>query len=90
MVPAPAGADSTHLHIRSDAVLEVAGLRNPCAQINAFRPGLLNAVLRRGQDGALGGEAAITSIVVRGGLVQPSDPIEVHLPEGQFQRLERV
>ena len=41
----------THLHIGSEAVVEVTGLRNPCPQINAFRPGLLNAVLRRDQDG---------------------------------------
>ncbi|WP_110182738.1 MOSC domain-containing protein [Nocardioides solisilvae] len=28
-------------------VVRVTGLRNPCAQINAFRPGLLKAVLTR-------------------------------------------
>lgn len=80
----------THLHIGSDAILEVTGLRNPCAQINAFRPGLLNAVLRRDQDGAVVRKAGIMSIVVRGGLVRPSDPIEVRLPAGPFQQLERV
>jgi MOSC domain-containing protein YiiM len=29
------------------AVVELTGLRNPCAQINAFRPGLLKVVLSR-------------------------------------------
>jgi MOSC domain-containing protein YiiM len=80
----------THLHIGSEAVLEVTGLRNPCAQINTFRPGLLNAVLRRDQDGALVRKAGIMSIAVRGGVVRPSDPIAVRLPTGPFQRLERV
>ncbi|MEI2778443.1 MAG: MOSC domain-containing protein [Tetrasphaera sp.] len=30
-----------------DAVLRVTGLRNPCQQINAFRPGLLRVVVGR-------------------------------------------
>ena len=70
----------THLHIGGEAVVEVTGLRNPCAQINAFRPGLLSAVRRRDQDGVLVRKAGITSIVVRGGLVRPSDCIGARLP----------
>ena len=30
-----------------DAALRLTGLRNPCAQINAFRPGLLKVVLAK-------------------------------------------
>ncbi len=36
------------LRIGGDVVLEVTGLRNPCAQIERFRPGLLAAVLDKG------------------------------------------
>lgn len=80
----------THLHLGTEAVLEVTGLRNPCAQINAFRPGLLNVVLRRDEEGALVRKAGIMSTVLHGGTVRPSDPIEVRLPAGRFQALERV
>src|SRR5262249_35071957 len=37
----------TVLRLGPRAVIEVTGLRNPCSQINDFRPGLLNAVLGR-------------------------------------------
>lgn len=38
-------ATGTMLRFPSGAVLEVTGLRNPCAQIERFRPGLLAAML---------------------------------------------
>lgn len=31
-----------------DAIIRLTGLRNPCAQINEFRPGLLKVVLAKG------------------------------------------
>lgn len=40
-----------------DAVIRLTGLRNPCAQINAFKPGLLKAVLSRA-DGTPTDQAA--------------------------------
>ncbi len=40
----PAG---TVLHIGPDAAVQLTGLRNPCAQIDAFQPGLMDAVLDR-------------------------------------------
>lgn len=69
----------TRLRIGS-AVLTVTGLRNPCRQIDAFQPGLLKQVLRRGADGAIERLAGVMSIVARGGTVRPGDPIEVELP----------
>jgi MOSC domain-containing protein YiiM len=39
--------EGTRLRV-GGAVLRITGLRNPCAQINAFRPGLLKVVLFRG------------------------------------------
>lgn len=46
----------TLLHI-GDAVLRLTGLRNPCAQINHFRPGLLKVVLAT-EDGTPRGKPA--------------------------------
>lgn len=74
-----------------DAVrLEVTGLRNPCAQIDAFQKGLLSAVIKRGPDGELIRKSGIMTVVIQGGRVRPDDRITVDLPEGPFRPLERV
>lgn len=83
----PRGA---RLHVGPEAVVEVTGLRNPCVQINAFRPGLLNVVLGRNEDGELMRKAGIMSVVVRGGQVRPGDRIDVRLPAHPHDALERV
>jgi MOSC domain-containing protein YiiM len=62
------------------AVLEVTGLRNPCAQIEAYRPGLLAAVLDRAPDGALIRKAGIMAVVRAGGVVRVGDAIGLTLP----------
>jgi MOSC domain-containing protein YiiM len=83
----PAG---TRLRLGSDALVEVTGLRNPCVQIEAFRPGLLKAVLGRDADGNLIRKAGIMGIVLQGGEVRAGDPIGVTLPAPPHRALERV
>jgi MOSC domain-containing protein YiiM len=78
------------LRLGGDAVVEVTGLRNPCAQIEAFRPGLLAAVLDRGPDGEVIRKAGIMGIVRASGDVRPGDGIAVTLPPPPHERLERV
>lgn len=78
------------LRLGEDAVVEVTGLRNPCSQIEAFRAGLLAAVLDRGQDGEVIRKAGIMGIVRAGGDVRPGDGIAVTLPPPPHERLERV
>lgn len=73
----PTGA---RLHFGESAVIEVTGLRNPCAQIDAFQSGLMHAVLGRDENGNLVRKSGIMSIVVTGGDVRPGDPILVELP----------
>jgi MOSC domain-containing protein YiiM len=73
-----------------DAVIEVTGLRNPCAQLDGLRPGLMAAVLDRASDGSLIRKAGVMGIVLHGGTVQREDPIEVEWPEPPFEVLERV
>ncbi len=80
----------TRLHLGSAAVVEVTGLRNPCGQIEAFRPGLLRAVLGRGVDGEVIRRAGIMGIVLTGGIVRSGDPILVALPPEPHVPLERV
>ena len=62
------------------ALLEVTGLRNPCAQIDSYRDGLLKQVLGKDPDGNVIRRAGIMSVVLEGGVVRPSDTIEVQHP----------
>jgi MOSC domain-containing protein YiiM len=81
----------TRLHLgEGGAVVEITGLRNPCAQIDAFQPGLLSAVLDKDADGNLIRKAGIMGVVLSGGEVRPGDAIRVEAPQGEFRKLERV
>jgi MOSC domain-containing protein YiiM len=70
----------TRLHLGSDAILEVTGLRNPCHQLNGLQPGLMEAVLDRDEDGNLIRKAGVMSVVIKGGQVSDGDAIEVVTP----------
>lgn len=80
----------TRLHLGGQAVVEVTGLRNPCAQINAFQSGLLAAVVGRGVEGQVVRKAGVMGVVVSGGRVVAGDEIQVVLPAHPFHALERV
>lgn len=73
----PSGA---RLHIGDVAVLEITGLRNPCAQLDRLQPGLMAATLDRDENGNLVRKAGIMAVVLTGGEVRAGDPIEVRLP----------
>jgi hypothetical protein len=83
----PTGA---RLRIGDRAVVEVTGLRNPCAQLNSVAAGLMQAVLDRDRDGNLVRKSGVMGVVLTGGEVRPGDPIEVQLPQGPHARLEAV
>ena len=73
----PAGA---RLCLGGAAVVEVTGLRNPCAQLDRIQPGLMAATLGRDEHGNLVRKAGIMGVVITGGEVRPGDPIRVELP----------
>ncbi len=80
----------TTLRLGAHAVVEITGLRNPCAQIENFSTGLLAAVSGRAADGSLIRKAGVMAIVIEGGLVRAGDPIAiVHQPE-EYRRLQPV
>jgi MOSC domain-containing protein YiiM len=83
----PTGA---RLRLGASAVVEVTGLRNPCAQLDRLRPGLMAAVLDRAPDGSLVRKAGVMGVVLAGGEVRPGDPIAVELPEGPARPLVPV
>ncbi|KRC99698.1 MULTISPECIES: MOSC domain-containing protein [unclassified Streptomyces] len=80
----------TRLRLGAEAVVRVTGLRNPCAQIDAFRKGLMKQVVGRTADGRPAFRAGIMSVVLTGGVVRPGDPITVELPDGPHVPLEIV
>lgn len=78
------------LRIGLEAAIEVTGLRNPCAQIERFKPGLLAAVLDRDPSGEVVRKAGIMAIVRASGHVRPGDRIVVELPPEPHHPLKRV
>jgi MOSC domain-containing protein YiiM len=80
----------TLLRLGDEAVVEVTGLRNPCAQIDGFRKGLMRQVVERDAEGEVRFKAGIMSVVVEGGVVRAGDPIRVELPDGPHRPLEIV
>lgn len=83
-------ATGTRLQIGEAAIVEVMGLRNPCRQLDAFRPGLMKAVLGRDDAGGLIRKAGIMAIVTMSGEIRPGDRISIVLPAGPHRRLEPV
>jgi MOSC domain-containing protein YiiM len=83
----PRGA---RLRLGETAVVEVTGLRNPCVQLDRFRPGLMAATLDRDADGALVRKAGVMAIVLEGGEVAPGDPVAVELPPAPHAPLDPV
>jgi MOSC domain-containing protein YiiM len=83
----PTGA---RLHLGDTAIVEVTGLRNPCAQLDRIQPGLMGATLERAQDGSLVRKAGIMAVVLAGGDIRPGDPIRVELPPDLHRALAPV
>lgn len=70
----------TRLRLGKTAIVEVTGLRNPCAQLDCLAQGLMKATMARDADGNLVRKAGIMSVVLAGGEIRPGDPVEVELP----------
>lgn len=73
-----------------EAVVTVTGLRNPCAQIDRFRPGLLAHVVRRSDDGVVERLAGVMGVVSRSGTVARGCEVEVELPQQPHHPLTAV
>ena len=80
----------TRLHLGDGAVVEITGLRNPCAQLDAFQPGLMSALVARDPQGGLVRKAGVMGIVSVGGEVRPGDAVRTEWPPRPHCRLERV
>ncbi len=83
-------ATGTRLHLGETAILEVTGLRNPCAQLDRIQPGLMAATLDRDSRGNLIRKAGIMAVVRTGGEVRPGDAIRIELPPQPYRSLAPV
>jgi MOSC domain-containing protein YiiM len=79
----------TRLHL-GGAVVEVTGLRNPCAQLDHFQAGLTAAVLGRDTHGGVVRKAGVMAIVLTGGHVRPGDAVRVEVPSPPHRPLAVV
>ena len=80
----------TKLHLGAAAIVEVTGLRNPCAQLDGIQPGLMKATLDRDADGEIVMKSGIMGVVLAEGEVRPGDPIGVELPPEPHVRMQKV
>ncbi|WP_109210855.1 MULTISPECIES: MOSC domain-containing protein [Microbacterium] len=83
----PRGA---RLEVGDEAVVEITGLRNPCAQINGISEGLMKELVYVDEAGDTVRLAGVMSVVLRGGVVRPGDGIRVILPAGTPEPLQPV
>lgn len=83
-------ARGTVLHLGSEAIVEITGLRNPCHQLDDCEPGLLKAVLGQDGSGNVVRKAGVMGVVLHGGTVKPGDPIRLEPPLGEHQPLQPV
>lgn len=83
----PAGA---RLHLGAAAVVELTGLRNPCVQLDRFRPGLMAALLGRDAQGGVVRKAGVMAVVLSGGEVRAGDSVAAAVPPPPHRRLEVV
>jgi MOSC domain-containing protein YiiM len=80
----------TRLRLGDDAIVEITGLRNPCAQLDGIQPGLMAATLDRDAEGNLIRKAGVMAVVIAGGVVRPGDVITIALPATPHQALATV
>lgn len=83
----PTGA---RLHLGTEVVVEVKGLRSPCAQIEHFRAGLMSAVVSREANGKVIMKTGVMGVVIKGGIVEPGDEIDTEFPPEPHVPLEKV
>lgn len=83
----PTGA---RLHLGDTAIVEVTGLRNPCAQLDGIKPGLMAATLGHDERGGVIRKAGVMAMVRVGGEVRPGDAVRVELPPEPHRALQPV
>ena len=74
----------------SGAKLKIAGLRNPCRQINGHTLGLMDALLAKADDGSLIRKGGVMAVVLAGGLIAVKDEVKIAFPADSWDSLKPV
>ena len=82
--------EGSELHLGDEAIVRLTGLRNPCAQIDKFKHGLMAAVLDKTSDGKLIRKSGVMGVVVRGGSVAAGQGMRVKLPASPHRSMQVV
>ena len=80
----------TRLFIGAETELEITGLRNPCAQLDTYAKGLMQALLPREKDGEIRRLCGVMAVIHKGGVIRCRDRIRVQLPPTPCRKLEVV
>lgn len=70
----------TRLAIGDSAVVELTGLRKPCAQLDEIQQGLMKAVLGRDEQGDLVYRCGVMAVVIASGAVREGARVSVERP----------
>jgi MOSC domain-containing protein YiiM len=89
-IPLLALPGGTRLQLGTSAVVELTGLRNPCAQLDTFRRGLTKAMIDRGPAGEVIRKSGVMAIVITGGDVRAGDRIGIAMPPEPHRPLAPV
>ena len=80
----------TTLALGDDAIIVLTGFRDPCAQIDAHRPGLRAAVTFDPGEGPKLFRDGVMAVVARGGVVRAGDPIRCSSPPEPHHPMRKV
>ena len=82
--------EGTELQVGDEAIIKLTGLRNPCAQIDKFKRGLMAAVLDKTPNGQIIRKSGVMAVVLLGGNVAAGAAIRIMLPPSPHRALKVV
>ena len=82
--------EGTELQVGDEAIIKLTGLRNPCAQIDKFKRGLMAAVLDKTPNGQIIRKSGVMAVVLLGGNVAAGAAIRIMLPPSPYRALKVV
>jgi MOSC domain-containing protein YiiM len=78
----------TRLRIGSSAIVELSGLRTPCALIDRFQKGLKRAMIMKHEQPRF--RCGVLGVVRATGQIAPGDPVTVELPASNREALPQL
>ena len=82
--------EGTELQLGDEAIIKLTGLRNPCAQIDKLKRGLMAAVLDKTPGGQAIRKSGVMAVVLLGGNVAAGAAIRIKLPPLPHRALQVV